>query len=111
MRNIAIGYIRVYGEFENVVVKVFAPTTRALNANLKDPALGVVRPALNITEVGREDQVGFIAYNQVEGLGTIVVLDATKSKYNLCDAEIQGVAMFVSAFINIIAWAEIQNLS
>lgn len=101
----------VYGGFENIVVKVFSPTHRALNANLTDPALGVVRPALSITEVGREDQVGFIAYNQVEGLGTVVVLDATKSKYDLCDAEVQGVAMFVSAFINIIAWAEIQSLS
>lgn len=94
----------VYSEYDNLKVNVI-PARESEITHLDDPAKGIVQSSWNKTIFIRDDQVGVIAYNQVDGFETIVIIDATDSKYDLNDSEVAGIAMFIAAFINIIAWA------
>lgn len=99
-----------YEEFDRLAIKVLPATSGAI-ALLKDSVKMIAMPVFNRTVYLRNDQIGIIAYNQVDDFETVVILDATESKYNLNDSEIYGIALFVGSFINILAWARKGSLS
>jgi hypothetical protein len=97
--------VTAYANIQDININVIPADNNEIR-KLDDKIASIVEITWKDRDVVEINQrVGVVAYSEIPGLETIIVLDPTSGDYEISDAEIHSVSVLLASIASIISWA------